>query len=87
MKKVLLVLALVVAYGVSMSTASADVVTVDDAQITVVADVDENAPSAEKDMMKADVRSRFMNEISESNLDQAIDLYNEFLSRAVTPES
>jgi flagellar biosynthesis/type III secretory pathway protein FliH len=56
MKKVLLVLALVVAYGVSMSTASAKVVTIDDAKVTVVADVaDDNkvAPEGEKEKTKA----------------------------------
>ena len=41
MKKLLLVLAIVVAYGVATSTASAKVVTIDKADVTVVADVND----------------------------------------------
>lgn len=48
MKKVLLVLALVAAYGVSIAMNSSNMVTVDETnQITVVAD--EKAPNAEKE--------------------------------------
>ena len=52
MKKVLLVLALVVAYGVSMSNASPKVVTIDETQVTVVADLDDDktaTPEGEKE--------------------------------------
>ena len=42
MKKVLFVLAFVAVYGVSMSMSTDKVVTVDDAQITIVADMDDN---------------------------------------------
>ena len=50
MKKVLLVLALVAAYGVSIAMNSSNVVTVDDVnKTTVVADVNEKAPNAEKE--------------------------------------
>lgn len=54
MKKVLLVLALVVAYGVSMSSATEKVVTVYDTQVTISADVDgENTVAPEGDKEKA----------------------------------
>lgn len=53
MKKVLLVLALVVAYGVSMSTANAKVVTAEKAKTVVVADMNDDnnvvAPEGEKE--------------------------------------
>lgn len=55
MKKVLLVLAFVAVYGVSMSMSTDNVVTVDDAQVTVVADMDDNnvvVPEVEKEETK-----------------------------------
>ena len=55
MKKVLLVLAFVAVYGVSMSMSTDNVVTVDDAQVTVVADMDDNnivTPEKEKEKTK-----------------------------------
>ncbi len=42
MKKVLLVLAFVAVYGVSMSMSNTNVVTIDDAQVILVADMDDN---------------------------------------------
>ncbi len=56
MKKVLFVLALVVAYGLSVSTASAKVVKAEKAKVTVVADLTDNvkaAPEGEKEKEKA----------------------------------
>lgn len=52
MKKVLFVLAMVMAYGISVSTASANVVKADDVKITVVAD-DNDAVKGEKEKSKA----------------------------------
>lgn len=55
MKKVFLVLALVAAYGVSMAMSSSNVVTVDEMQVTIVADMDDNnviAPEGEKEKEK-----------------------------------
>ncbi len=55
MKKVLFILALVAAYGVSVSTASAKVLKVEKAQITVVADTYDSvkdAPEGEKEKAK-----------------------------------
>ncbi|NQU53023.1 MAG: hypothetical protein HQ522_10850 [Bacteroidetes bacterium] len=55
MKKVLLVLALVATYGVSMAMSSSNVVIVDDAQVTIVADMDDNnvvIPEGEKEGTK-----------------------------------
>jgi hypothetical protein len=52
MKKVLFVLALVLAYGVSVSTASAKMVVIDDAGITVVADDNKKAPEGDKEKAK-----------------------------------
>ncbi|MCF6334008.1 MAG: hypothetical protein L3J11_12055 [Draconibacterium sp.] len=57
MKKVLLVLAFVTVYGVSMSMSSTNIVAVDNAQVTVVANMDDNntvAPEGEKDKEKAE---------------------------------
>jgi hypothetical protein len=42
MKKVFLVFALVAAYGVSMAMSGSDVITVDDLQVTIVADMNDN---------------------------------------------
>jgi hypothetical protein len=56
MKKVLLVLALVVTYGVSIAMSGANVVTVANSQTTIVADMGDNnvaAPEAEKEKEKA----------------------------------
>ena len=55
MKKVFLVFALVAAYGVSMAMSGSDVITVDDLQVTIVADMDNNvaAPEGEKAKEKA----------------------------------
>ena len=55
MKKVFLVLALVAAYGVSMAMSGSNVVTVDNFQTTLVADVSDNnaaAPATEKEKEK-----------------------------------
>ena len=52
MKKVLFVLALVVAYGVSVSTASAKVVVADDTGVTVVVDDNKKAPEGDKEKTK-----------------------------------
>lgn len=52
MKKVLLVFALVATYGVSMAMTSSNVVTANNAQVTIVADMDDNsivAPEGEKE--------------------------------------
>ena len=51
MKKVLFVLAFVAVYGVSMAMTSSNVVVADDAQVTIVAAMDDNnvvAPEGEK---------------------------------------
>lgn len=56
MKKVLLVLALVATYGVSMAISGTNVVTVDDAQVTIVADMNDNnvvSPEGEEENKKA----------------------------------
>ena len=56
MKKVFLVLAFVAVYGVSMAMTGVNVVTVDNFQTTLVADVNDNstdAPAAEKEKEKA----------------------------------
>jgi hypothetical protein len=56
MKKVFLVLALVAAYGVSMAMSGVNVVTVNDQQVSIVANMDDNnvtAPAAEKEKEKA----------------------------------
>lgn len=53
MKKVLFVLALVMAYGLSVSTASAKMVIVDDAGVTVVAEDNQKAPEGDKVAAKA----------------------------------
>jgi hypothetical protein len=56
MKKVFLVFALVAAYGVSMAMSGSDVITVDDLQVTIVADMNDNnvtAPEGEKAKEKA----------------------------------
>ncbi|NCB07103.1 MAG: hypothetical protein EOM73_02945 [Bacteroidia bacterium] len=53
MKKVLFVLALVVVYGVSVSTASAKVELTDDVKVTLVADDNKVSPEGEKDKAKA----------------------------------
>jgi len=52
MKKVLLVLALVVAYGVSISNASTKVVSVEKSNVTVVADSDDFSPAMEEEKDK-----------------------------------
>lgn len=55
MKKVLFVLAFVAVYGVSMAMSGSNVVTVDDTQVTIVADMDDNsfdAPEGEKEKEK-----------------------------------
>jgi hypothetical protein len=52
MKKVFLVLALVATYGVSMAMSGSSVITADNNQVTIVADVidnDVNAPEGEKE--------------------------------------
>jgi hypothetical protein len=52
MKKVFLVLALVAAYGVSMAISGSNVITVDNVQTEIVADMNDNnvvAPEAEKE--------------------------------------
>lgn len=52
MKKVLLVFALVATYGVSMAMTSSNVVTANNAQVTIVADMDDNsiiAPEGDKE--------------------------------------
>jgi hypothetical protein len=56
MKKVLFVLALVVAYGVSVSTASADVIFGDEVKTTVVAADSDNAKEV-KEVKTAEVDS------------------------------
>ncbi len=56
MKKVFLVLALVAAYGVSMAMSGSSVITVDNMQTVVVADMNDNnvvAPETEKEKEKA----------------------------------
>lgn len=56
MKKVFLVLALVAAYGVSMAMSGSNVITVDNMQTVVVADMNDNnvvAPETEKEKEKA----------------------------------
>lgn len=56
MKKVLLVFALVAVYGVSIAMTGTTVVTVDNLQTTIVADVNDNnsaAPATEKEKEKA----------------------------------
>ena len=56
MKKVFLVLALVAAYGVSMATSGSNVITVDNMQTVIVADMNDNnvmAPETEKEKEKA----------------------------------
>ena len=58
MKKVFLVLALVVAYGVSMASTASEMVTVNDVQATVVMDADESTtPEAEKSDAKSEAKS------------------------------
>ena len=57
MKKVLLVIALVAAYGVSIAMSNATVVTVDDTQVTIVAD-DENSPKVEKGKTKKATKAK-----------------------------
>ena len=55
MKKVFLVFALVAAYGVSMAMSGSNVVTVNNDQVTIVADMDDNnvtAPEGEKEKAK-----------------------------------
>ena len=55
MKKVFLVLALVAAYGVSMAMSGSSVVTFNNDQVTIVANVDDNnvtAPEGEKEKAK-----------------------------------
>jgi len=55
MKKVFLVLALVAAYGVSIAMSGSNVITVDNNQVTIVADMDDNnavAPKSEKEETK-----------------------------------
>ena len=53
MKKVLLILALVAVYGISISNVSAKVITVEKSKVTVVASNDDNsAISAEKEEAK-----------------------------------
>jgi hypothetical protein len=55
MKKVFLVLALVAVYGVSMAMSGSNVVSVDNMQTTIVADLNDNniaAPDAEKEKEK-----------------------------------
>jgi hypothetical protein len=52
MKKVLFVLALVLAYGISVSTASAKMVIIDGNSVTVVADDNKKAPEGDKDKAK-----------------------------------
>ena len=67
MKKLLLVLAIVFAYGVATSTASTKVVDLEKASVTVVADnndVDSTTPDGE-DGKKADKKSK--KECSEEN--------------------
>jgi hypothetical protein len=52
MKKVFLVFALVAAYGVSMAMSGSNVITVNNDQVTIVADMDDNnvtAPEGEKE--------------------------------------
>ena len=52
MKKVFLVLALVAAYGVSMANSGSNVITVDNMQTVIVAEMDDNnvvAPETEKE--------------------------------------
>lgn len=59
MKKVVLVLALVVAYGVSISNASVKVVSVEKSNVTVVSDSDDFSPAMEeekKDKKKKDAK-------------------------------
>lgn len=60
MKKVLFVFAFVAAFGVSMAMNSSNVVNVEDAQVTIVADMDENieAPSIEKEEEKKAKKSK-----------------------------
>ncbi len=56
MKKVFLVLALVATYGISVAMTGSGVVTVENSQTTIVADVTDNntaAPEAEKEKEKA----------------------------------
>jgi hypothetical protein len=55
MKKVLFVLAFVAVYGVSMAMSGSNAVIVDDAQVTIVADMDDNnvvVPEGEKEGKK-----------------------------------
>lgn len=49
MKKVLFVLALVAIYGIAISNVSAKVITTEKAQVTVVADADDNVTSVVED--------------------------------------
>lgn len=61
MKKVLLVLALVAAYGVSMAMSNTTVVSVDETKVTIVADMDDNnvvAPEGEKEKKKAKTKAK-----------------------------
>ncbi len=55
MKKVFLVLALVATYGVSMAMSGSSITTVNNDQVTIVADMDDNnvtAPEGEKEKAK-----------------------------------
>lgn len=60
MKKILFVLALVAAYGVSIAMTSPSVVTIDNAKVTIVADVNDNnvtAPEGDKEKEKAKAKT------------------------------
>lgn len=56
MKKLVLVLALVMAYGVSISNASTKVITVEKAKVTVVADSDEFSSAVKEEEKKKTVK-------------------------------
>ena len=61
MKKVLFVLAFVAVYGLSMAMNSSTVVIADDAQVTIVADMDDNnvvALEAEKEKEKKATKAK-----------------------------
>ena len=60
MKKVLFVLAFVAVYGVSMAMTSSSVVVADDAQVTIVAAMDDivTAPAIEKEEAKKAEKSK-----------------------------
>lgn len=69
MKKVLLVLAFVAVYGVSMSMSNTNIVAVDNAQVTFAANMDDNnvvAPEGDKEKAKetkkAEVKSKAKSE-------------------------